>query len=61
MKESLNLWTETVLIGDEAIYLYSKALTAYAKCEAMCNGMYEVLVPQPTTPEDLGLDPLEPY
>lgn len=47
--------------GDEAIYLYSKALTAYAKCEAMCNGMYEVLVPQPTTPEDLGLDPLEPY
>ncbi|MBA7498490.1 hypothetical protein ES704_01227 [subsurface metagenome] len=46
---------------DEAIYLYSKALTAYTKCEAMCNGMYEVIVPQPTTPKDLGLKSLKPY
>lgn len=46
---------------DESIYLYSKALTAYTRCEAMCNGMYEVIVPQPTTPKDLGLKKLKPY
>jgi len=46
---------------EEAIYLYSKALAAYTKCEVMCNGMYEVIVPQPTTPKDLGLKSLKPY
>lgn len=44
--------------GREALYYYSRAATAYTRCQALAEQVYEELVPKAraATPEDLGYD-----
>lgn len=44
-----------VTVGDDAIYLYSKALRSFTKAQAYAKQVYNALVPPPEKPEDLCL------
>ncbi len=41
--------------GNEALRYFAKAATAYTRSQAHAKQVYEALVPQPTSPSDLGL------
>ena len=41
--------------GNEALRLFAKAATAYTRSQAHARQVYQALVPQPTSPSDLGL------
>jgi hypothetical protein len=43
--------------GSEALKLFAKAATSYTRSQAHARQVYEALVPQPTSPTDLGLRP----
>ncbi|MFC1557493.1 C45 family autoproteolytic acyltransferase/hydrolase [candidate division KSB1 bacterium] len=43
--------------GNEALSYYAKAVTAYTRSQAHAMQVYEALVPAPTSPSDLGLQP----
>ena len=43
--------------GNEALREFAKAATAFTRSQAHARQVYEALVPQPTSPTDLGLRP----
>ena len=43
--------------GNEALKFFGKAATQYTRAQAHAKQVYEALVPQPTSPTDLGLRP----
>lgn len=43
--------------GNEALALYGRAASLYARAQAHAREVYEALVPAPTSPSDLGLRP----
>jgi hypothetical protein len=43
--------------GAEALRHFHRAATAYTRSQAHAMQVYEALVPQPTSPTDLGLRP----
>ena len=43
--------------GNQGVYMWSKALRAYTRCQALAKQVYNALVPPATKPEDLGLKP----
>jgi hypothetical protein len=43
--------------GNEAMNRFAQAATAYTRSQAHARQVYEALVPQPTSPTDLGLRP----
>ena len=43
--------------GNEALQQFAEAATAYTRSQAHARQVYEALVPQPTSPTDLGLRP----
>ncbi len=43
--------------GNQTVYMWSKALRAYTRCQALAKQVYNSLVPPATKPEDLGLKP----
>jgi hypothetical protein len=43
--------------GNEALKRFAKAATSYTRSQAHARQVYEALVPQPTSPTDLGLRP----
>jgi len=43
--------------GNESLQLFAEAATAYTRSQAHARQVYEALVPQPTSPSDLGLKP----
>jgi hypothetical protein len=43
--------------GNESLKLFAKAATQYTRSQAHAMQVYEALVPQPTSPTDLGLRP----
>ncbi len=43
--------------GNQGVYLKSKTLRAYTRCQALARKVYNSLVPPATKPEDLGLKP----
>lgn len=42
---------------NQGVYMWSKAIRAYTRCQALAKQVYNVLVPPATKPEDLGLKP----
>jgi hypothetical protein len=52
-----NIATDQALLssGNEALKLFGKAATQYTRAQAHAMQVYEALVPQPTSPTDLGL------
>jgi len=43
--------------GHEAMGHFAKAATSYTRSQAHAMQVYEALIPQPTSPTDLGLKP----
>ena len=43
----------------EEIYYLAKATRAFIRCQSLARQAYNALVPPPTTPEDLGLNPFK--
>ena len=61
MYRARNYYNDAWLANDnEALYLFGRAVTAYTRAEAKFNEIYELLNPPPATPDDLGLEPIEP-
>ena len=42
---------------NRGVYMWSKALRAYTRCQALAKQVYNALVPPAAKPEDLGLKP----
>jgi len=56
--EGVNANNKGVLAeGVEALYYLARAARAFARSEAHAKQVYNALVPPPTSPEDLGLEP----
>lgn len=43
--------------GNQEVYMWSKTLRAYTRCQALAKQVYNSRVPPATKPEDLGLKP----
>jgi hypothetical protein len=52
-----NIATDEAMLssGNEALKLFGKAATQYTRAQAHAMQVYEALVPQPTSPSDIGL------
>jgi len=46
--------------GNHKLYFQGKALTSYVRAESKFREIYNYIHPSADTPEDLGLDPIEP-
>ncbi len=46
--------------GSDKLYFQGKALTSYVRAESKYREIYNYIHPSADTPEDLGLDPIEP-
>jgi hypothetical protein len=46
-------------VGNESLFLFSKALTKYTRGETMMNAICNLISPPPAFPEDLGLEPAD--